>query len=45
MIDLNRLFENWFAEKQYSVAEKLSFADDTRLRIADNNSSGRKGAA
>ncbi len=40
MIDLNRLFENWFAEKQYSVAEKLSFADDTRLRIADNNSSG-----
>ncbi len=40
MLDLNRLFENWFSDPEFSVAEKLSFADDTRQRIAQNNTSG-----
>ena len=40
MIDLSRLFTNWFSNKNFTPTRKLSFADDTRSRIAANNGGG-----
>ena len=40
MIDLSRLFTNWFSNKNFTPTRKLSFADDTRSRIASNNGGG-----
>jgi len=40
MIDLDRLFTNWFSNKNFTPTRKLSFADDTRSRIASNNGGG-----
>lgn len=40
MINLNRLFQNWFDDPEISVSELLSFAGDTRGRVAAHNSSG-----
>ena len=40
MIDLNRLFENWFQNPEITPARKLSFADDLRDRLAANNAGG-----
>lgn len=40
MLDLNRIFENWFADPQFSVTEKLNFAESTRNNLAANNEDG-----
>ncbi len=40
MIDLDRIFDNWFSESRFTPARKLSFADDLRDRVAANNSGG-----
>ena len=40
MIDLDRLFENWFTKSTFTPTRKLSFADDLRDRLAANNQSG-----
>jgi hypothetical protein len=40
MIDLDRLFENWFTKSEITATRKLSFADDLRDRLAANNQNG-----
>jgi hypothetical protein len=40
MIDIHRMFGVWFASPRITPARKLSFADDTRSRLAANNSGG-----
>jgi len=40
MLNLHRLFSNWFSHRQFTPTRKLSFADDTRSRLAANNSGG-----
>lgn len=40
MFDLNRLFDNWFADAQYSTTEKLNFAESTRDNVAAHNGGG-----
>lgn len=40
MFNLNRLFEDFFADPEFSVSEKLSFASDMQDRVAANNSGG-----
>lgn len=40
MIDLDRLFENWFTKSTITPTRKLSFADDLRDRLAANNQGG-----
>lgn len=40
MIDLDRLFENWFESPEITPTRKLSFADDLRDRLAANNAGG-----
>lgn len=40
MLDLDRLFENWFKNPEIIPDRKLSFADDLRDRLAANNASG-----
>ncbi len=40
MIDLDRLFENWFTKSEFTPTRKLSFADDLRDRLSANNQSG-----
>lgn len=40
MIDLNRIFENWFDNAEFSVVEKLNFAENTRNNLAANNMGG-----
>ena len=37
MTNLDRLFDDWFADPQFSPAEKLSFGADLRARLAQNN--------
>jgi hypothetical protein len=41
MINLDRLFENWFNDPEITPTRKLSFADDLRDRIAANNAGGQ----
>lgn len=40
MLNLHRMFGIWFADPEITAARKLSFADDTRARLAANNSGG-----
>ena len=40
MIDIHRMFGVWFASPRITPARKLSFADDTRSRLAANNGGG-----
>jgi hypothetical protein len=40
MIDLNRMFENWFQDPEIIPTRKLAFADDLRDRLAANNDGG-----
>ncbi len=40
MIDLDRLFENWFQDPEIIPSRKLSFAEDLRERLSANNDGG-----
>lgn len=40
MINLNRVFEVWFADPEITPTRKLSFADNLRDRISQNNANG-----
>jgi len=40
MINLNRIFDIWFADPEITPAPKLAFADNLRDRLAANNSGG-----
>lgn len=40
MINLNRIFEVWFADPEITPARKLSFADRLRDRLTEHNANG-----